>query len=153
MPHAHHVLGNWRHIRPELADGGLVHAFAGAGYHTLYTGKWHVPGTTPARFGFADTAAIPAVLLGRDRGRYIEPYREYARARGFRLLADNMENLTAGDAARLHRPGEAPCGGPRSPTRTSWRRGRRRASCSASSNARKGARSSPSAPSTPPTSR
>jgi arylsulfatase A-like enzyme len=110
MPHAHHVLGNWRHIRPELAAGGLVHAFAGAGYHTLYTGKWHVPGTTPARFGFADTAAIPAVLRGRDRGRYIEPYREYARARGFGLLADSMENLTAGDAARLHRPGEAPCG-------------------------------------------
>lgn len=110
MPHAHHVMGNWRHIHPELATDGLVHPFAEAGYHTLYTGKWHVPGTTPARLGFAAAAAIPAVVRGRDRGRYIEPYRAYAASKGYRLAPNHMENLTARDLSHLHRPGKAPCG-------------------------------------------
>ena len=110
LPHDHHVMGNWRHIRPDLAAGGLVRPFAAAGYHTLYTGKWHVPGTTPARLGFADAAAIPAVLNGLDRGRYIEAYREYATAQGYQLVPGNIENLTARDLAALHRPGKAPCG-------------------------------------------
>jgi arylsulfatase len=110
MPHNHNVTGNWRHIRPELRDDGLVHAFARAGYHTLYTGKWHVPGTTPARLGFADTAAIPAVLNGRDRGRYIEPYRAYVQAQGYELVANHIENLTPRDLAQLRQPGKAPCG-------------------------------------------
>jgi arylsulfatase len=110
MPHNHHVVGNWRHIHPGLRDDGLVHAFLDAGYHTLYTGKWHVPGTTPARLGFADTAAIPAVLQGRDRGRYIEPYREYVQAHGYQLLPNHIENLTEHDLAQLKQPGKAPCG-------------------------------------------
>jgi arylsulfatase A-like enzyme len=110
VPHAHHVTGNWRHIRPDLADGGLVHAFVDAGYHTLYTGKWHVPGTTPARLDFADTAAIPAVVRGRDRGRYIEPYRAYAESLGYRLVPNHIENLTERDVAHLRQPGKAPCG-------------------------------------------
>ncbi len=110
MPHNHHVWANWLAIRPELRDGGIAARFADAGYHTLYTGKWHVPGTTPARFGFADTAAIPAVMQGRDRGRYIEDYRAYATARGHALLPHHMENLTAPDVATLAQPGRAPCG-------------------------------------------
>jgi arylsulfatase len=113
LPHQHHVTGNWMHLRPDLRDGangGLVRAFADAGYHTLYTGKWHVPGTTPARLGFADSAAIPAVLNGRDRGRYIEPYRAYAEAQGYRLVQGHIENLTERDLAQLKRPGKAPCG-------------------------------------------
>jgi arylsulfatase A-like enzyme len=110
LPHDHHVMGNWRRIRPDLAGGGLVRPFAAAGYHTLYTGKWHVPGTTPGRLGFADASAIPAVLAGLDRGRYIEEYREYATAQGYRLVPGNIENLTAGDLEALRRPGAAPCG-------------------------------------------
>ncbi|NGN62748.1 sulfatase-like hydrolase/transferase [Streptomyces sp. A7024] len=101
MPRHHHVLGNWRAIRPDLADGGLAQAFRAAGYHTLYCGKWHVPGTTPQRMGFADTAAIPAVLNGKDRGRYIEPYRAHASGLGYDLLDDHIENLTAADAHAL----------------------------------------------------
>ncbi len=113
LPHQHHVTGNWMHIRPDLREGanrGLVQAFADAGYHTLYTGKWHVPGTTPSRLGFADQAAIPAVVNGRDRGRLIEPYRAYAEAQGYRLVPNHIENLTERDLAQLRRPGKAPCG-------------------------------------------
>lgn len=110
LPHTHHVMGNWRRIRTDLADGGLVHAFVGAGYHTVYTGKWHVPGTTPAQLGFADTAAIPAVVKGRDKGRYIEPYRAHVQALGYRLAHSEVENLTERDMAQLRRPGRAPCG-------------------------------------------
>lgn len=110
MPHNHDVTGNWRALRPELRDGGIVAAFAEGGYHTIYTGKWHVPGTTPARLGFADASAIPAVLNGRDRGRYIEDYRAYAAARGYDLLPGHIENLTAPDQAALDQPGRAPCG-------------------------------------------
>ncbi|TBL81971.1 sulfatase-like hydrolase/transferase [Paenibacillus thalictri] len=110
MPHDHHVMGNWRHIRSEIADGGLVNRFRDAGYHTMYTGKWHVPGTTPARFGFSDLAAIPAKPKGIDRGRFILEYREYAESQGYSLLPDNIENLTAADAELLKQPGKAPCG-------------------------------------------
>src|SRR5690606_16307916 len=53
-PHEHHVIGNWRALRPALRDGGAAADFAEQGYHTIYTGKWHVPGTTPARMGFQD---------------------------------------------------------------------------------------------------
>src|SRR5699024_10564987 len=52
LPHSHHVIDNWRHINPEMTDGGLVRPFSDTGYHTVYCGKWHVPGTTPERFGF-----------------------------------------------------------------------------------------------------
>lgn len=110
LPHNHHVFGNWRALRPDLRDGDLVQPFAGAGYHTLYTGKWHVPGTTPAQFGFAESVAIPAVLDGRDRGRYIEDYRAYAAAQGYALVPGNIENLTPDDVAQLRQPGAAPCG-------------------------------------------
>lgn len=112
MPRHHHVLGNWRAINPKLREAGLGAAFDAAGYHTIYTGKWHVPGTTPQRMGFRDTSAIPAVLDGRDRGRYIEPYRDYATSQGYDLVDGNIENLTARDVARLrtaHRgPAEIP---------------------------------------------
>ncbi|MBO0811795.1 MAG: sulfatase-like hydrolase/transferase, partial [Microlunatus sp.] len=101
MPRHHHVLGNWRGIRPDLADRGLGAWFAAAGYHTFYVGKWHVPGTTPERMGFADRAAIPAVIAGRDRGRYIPEYRQYATALGYRLVPGDIENLTADDHERL----------------------------------------------------
>ncbi|HEY6738361.1 MAG TPA: sulfatase-like hydrolase/transferase, partial [Actinopolymorphaceae bacterium] len=104
MPRRHHVLGNWRAIRPDLRQAGLGRAFKDAGYHTMYTGKWHVPGTTPAAMGFDDTAAIPAVLDGRDRGRYIESYREYARSHGYELVPGNIENLTLADVASLRDP-------------------------------------------------
>ncbi len=110
QPHRHHVWGNWRAIRPELREGGLVAAFADAGYHTVYTGKWHVPGTTPARLGFAESSAIPAVLDGRDRGRFIEDYRSYAAAQGYQLLPTHIENLTQRDLDALRQPGLAPCG-------------------------------------------
>lgn len=101
MPRHHHVLGNWRAIDPSLAATSIGGAFADAGYHTIYTGKWHVPGTTPARMGFVDCSAIPAVLDGRDRGRYIEAYREYATGQGHELLEGQIENLTANDVASL----------------------------------------------------
>jgi arylsulfatase len=104
MPRHHHVLGNWRGIRPDLRDQGLGRWFADAGYHTFYVGKWHVPGTDPARMGFADRAAIPAVIDGKDRGRFIPDYREYAATQGYRLLDDHIENLTAADLASLRDP-------------------------------------------------
>jgi arylsulfatase len=104
MPRHHHVLGNWRGIDPGLAGAGIARAFADAGYHTVYTGKWHVPGTTPARMGWSDTAAVPAVLDGKDRGRYIEAYRDHAVARGYDLLPGHIENLTAADLASLTDP-------------------------------------------------
>ncbi|MFC7404748.1 sulfatase-like hydrolase/transferase [Georgenia alba] len=101
MPRHHHVLGNWRAIDPRLRDAGLGTAFRDAGYHTLYCGKWHVPGTTPRRMGFRATSAIPAVLDGRDRGRYIQPYREYAGRQGYELVDGHIENLTRADVETL----------------------------------------------------
>lgn len=110
MPRHHHVASNWRSIKPELQDQGLIASFKRAGYHTIYTGKWHVPGTNPKRFHVDDASAIPAILGGKDRGRYIKPYREYAAAQGYELLPDHIENLTAGDLQKLQQPGKAPCG-------------------------------------------
>jgi arylsulfatase A-like enzyme len=110
MPHDHCGFGNWRLLRPDLRDQGLIHPFQAAGYHTIYNGKWHVPGTTPARFGFADVEAIPAVLDGQDRGRYIEDYRTYATEQGYELVPGNIENLTPSDVDQLHRPAKAPYG-------------------------------------------
>lgn len=110
MPHGHEVTGNWRSLREDLQDEGLVSNFKAAGYHTVYTGKWHVPGTTPQRFHFDDVSAIPAVIEGRDRGRYIEDYREYARAQGYKLHETHIENLTHADIGLLKRPGKAPYG-------------------------------------------
>lgn len=104
MPRHHHVLGNWRAIAPELATTGLGRVFTDAGYHTVYVGKWHVPGTTPSRMGFAGTAAIPAVLDGRDRGRYIDEYRRYATGLGYDILPDSIENLTPRDVRTLEDP-------------------------------------------------
>lgn len=110
MPRNHHTWGNWRAVRPELRDGTLVKAFGRNDYHTVYVGKWHVPGTTPERMGFKDSAAIPAVLKGRDRGRFIPDYREYARNKGYPLLEDHIENLTQNDLEQLQQPGKAPYG-------------------------------------------
>jgi arylsulfatase A-like enzyme len=110
MPHDHRGWGNWRWLREDLRDKGLVWPFARDGYHTIYNGKWHVPGTTPARMGFTDVEAVPAVLDGHDRGRYIEPYRDYATALGYEPVPGNIENLTPHDVEQLHRPGHAPYG-------------------------------------------
>lgn len=107
MPHDHHGFGNWRWLREDLRDRGLVYSFVDAGYHTIYNGKWHVPGTTPARLGFADVEATPAVLNGLDRGRYIEEYRAYVAAQGYELLPGHIENLTAVDLAQLDDPATA----------------------------------------------
>jgi len=104
MPRHHQVLGNWRGIRPDLRSAGLGSWFGEAGYHTFYVGKWHVPGTNPATMGFADQAAIPAVLHGKDRGRFIEPYREFASQHGYQLLPDHIENVTSADLANLRDP-------------------------------------------------
>jgi arylsulfatase len=103
MPRHHGVLGNWRPIEPQLRSAGVARAFADTGYHTAYTGKWHVPGTTPAAMGWAAASAIPAVLRGQDRGRYIEDYRALARDRGHDLDPDHIENLTAADIRALDR--------------------------------------------------
>lgn len=108
MPRHHGVLGNWRPIAPELAGQGLAQRFQASGYHTMYTGKWHVPGTTPERMGWVDTSAIPAVVGGRDRGRFIPDYRQYAAGRGYIFDQTHIENLTAGDIARIRRPGGKP---------------------------------------------
>lgn len=104
MPRHHHVLGNWRAIAPALRDAGLATAFRDAGYHTIYNGKWHVPGTTPARMGFADTRAIPAVIEGRDRGRVIEEYDDHLRAHGYQRAPGDLQNLTAADIATVRDP-------------------------------------------------
>ncbi|MFC5464586.1 sulfatase-like hydrolase/transferase [Lederbergia graminis] len=110
MPHEHHVMGNWRRIRPDLQDEGLIKNFKEAGYHTIYTGKWHVPGTTPSKFHFNDMSSIPAILNGRDRGRFIEPYRKYAYSKGYELVDSHVENLTKADLEKMNQPGKAPCG-------------------------------------------
>lgn len=108
MPRNHGVLGNWRPIVPELREAGLAADFRRAGYHTIYTGKWHVPGTTPAAMGWVDTSAIPAVLEGRDRGRFIPDYRDFAAGQGYRLDPAHIENLTAADIAATTGPGARP---------------------------------------------
>ncbi|MGH3662053.1 MAG: sulfatase-like hydrolase/transferase [Micromonosporaceae bacterium] len=111
MPRNHHVMGNWRQVAPELRDASIASAFGDAGYHTIYNGKWHVPGATPARMGFTDTSAIPAILDGRDRGRYIEPYREYVRSLGYPIVPHHIENLTPRDLTLIDRRAKAPmCG-------------------------------------------
>lgn len=110
MPHNHHVLANWFHIRPDLREGGFVQSFADHGYHTAYTGKWHVPGTTPERLGYRATAAIPDVLEGRDRGRYISEYRAYLESLGYPLVAANIENLTPRDLEKTTSNGRVLCG-------------------------------------------
>lgn len=109
MAGRHGVLGNWRPIVPELRDAGLARAFSDAGYHTIYTGKWHVPGTTPEEMGWADCSAIPAVVEGRDRGRYIAAYREWAERKGYRFAPGDVENLTPEDVAATTGPGSVPC--------------------------------------------
>ncbi|TVY11094.1 sulfatase-like hydrolase/transferase [Paenibacillus cremeus] len=109
-PHNHHVTGNWLHLRPDLQDAGLIKPFRDGGYHTVYCGKWHVPGTTPERFGVDDASAIPAVIKGQDRGRFILEYRDYAAGQGYKLNEKHMENLTDADIALLNQPGKAPCG-------------------------------------------
>lgn len=107
MPHNHSGYGNWRLLREDLRDQGLIHPFVDAGYHTIYNGKWHVPGTTPSRFGFADIDAIPAVLDGHDRGRYIDAYRHYVTGLGYDLVQGHIENVTHRDLEQLNRPGTA----------------------------------------------
>lgn len=101
MPRHHGVLGNWRPVETRVRGTGVAKAFADAGYHTMYTGKWHVPGTTPTEMGWAATCAIPAVVRGQDRGRYIPDYREFASRRGHVFDPDHIENLTTGDLATL----------------------------------------------------
>lgn len=101
MPRHHGVLGNWRPIEPRLRSAGFARSFADAGYYTHYNGKWHVPGTTPERMGWASSSAIPAVLNGQDRGRYIEEYRTWAAGQGYTFDAKHIENLTARDLAAL----------------------------------------------------
>lgn len=108
MPRHHRVLGNWRPIDRTERTGGLAQAFRRHGYHTLYCGKWHVPGTTPGEMGWRDAVAIPAVVEGRDRGRYIPAYRDYAAGAGYQLDPHSMENLTRGDVERIGRPGAKP---------------------------------------------
>lgn len=110
MPHDHRGFGNWRLLREDLRDQGLIHPFQAAGYHTIYNGKWHVPGSTPARFGFADVEATPAVVQGQDRGRYIQDFRDYATGLGYDLVPGHIENLTPHDVEQLRRPGKAPYG-------------------------------------------
>lgn len=110
MPHAHRVTDNWRSIREELKDEGLVKPFKNAGYHTIYTGKWHVPGTTPARMHFSESHAIPEIIDGKDRGRFIKDYRDYAGEQGYQLHPTHPENLTEADIHQLQQAGMAPCG-------------------------------------------
>lgn len=110
MPHNHHVLANWFHIHPKLRDGGFVQRFRDQGYHTAYTGKWHVPGTTPKRMGYHDCRAIPDVLDGRDRGRYISEYREFLTSLGYPLAEGNIENLTVPDLEKTTENGHVFCG-------------------------------------------
>ncbi|TDD23124.1 hypothetical protein E1294_09830 [Nonomuraea diastatica] len=104
MPRHHHVLGNWRAIDPALRDSSVASAFADAGYHTMYTGKWHVPGTTPERMGFADTSAIPSTIKGRQRGRHIPEYCDYLEGHGYHLYPGDVQNLTAADREALRDP-------------------------------------------------
>jgi len=109
-PHRHHVIGNWLAINPEFRNGGLVQLFREAGYETIYTGKWHVPGTTPEKMGFAKWSAIPAVLNGCDRGRYIEEYREYVKGVGYKLKEGHIENLTENDLTKYIKNPNVHCG-------------------------------------------
>jgi arylsulfatase A-like enzyme len=101
MPRHHGVLGNWRPVVPALRQAGLAVDFRRAGYHTIYNGKWHVPGTTPQEMGWTDTSAIPAIINGQDRGRYIPDYREYATRAGYQFDPRHIENLTADDLAAI----------------------------------------------------
>lgn len=101
MPRHHGVLGNWRPIETSLQGAGFAQAFRHAGYHTYYNGKWHVPGTTPSAMGWERASAIPPVVDGQDRGRYIDEYRTWVEARGYTLDPDHIENLTADDIAAM----------------------------------------------------
>lgn len=109
MTHKHNVAGNWRLINEKYADGDLISIFNNAGYHTSYTGKWHIPGTTPERMGFSYYNAIPDVIDGRDRGRYISEYRQYITNLGYELKPNHIENLTEKDFQAIKQEGKAPC--------------------------------------------
>ena len=103
MPRHHGVLGNWRPIEDHLRSAGVAQAFKRAGYHTAYTGKWHVPGTTPEQMGWEAHSALPAVIRGQDRGRYIPDYRDWATDRGHVFDPDHIENLTRRDLDALQK--------------------------------------------------
>lgn len=110
MANRHNVTGNWRLIDPAYEMGQLVPSFAENGYHTIYTGKWHVQGTTPEKMGFSFCNAIPVTYEERQRGRRITEYREYAAKMGYEILPESGENLTKEDKKKLRQPGKAPCG-------------------------------------------
>jgi len=107
-PDQHGVMENWRPVIPAQAGGRLVRQFTAQGYTSAYIGKWHIPGTTPAKMGFDLWDAIPSVVNGKDRGRTIPEYRDYLRDKGYSVDDINLENLTAEETHQLEIPGKAP---------------------------------------------
>jgi arylsulfatase A-like enzyme len=108
-PDKHCVIGNWRHVKPEFANGDVMGQLKSAGYYTAYTGKWHIPGTDPKKMQFDFYNAIPEVLDGKDRGRYILDYRNFLEEKGYQLESGNIENLSKGEMQQINIPNEAPC--------------------------------------------
>jgi len=108
-PDNHGVLMNWKPMKQEHSHGNFIRQFKDMGYVTTYTGKWHLPGSSPPKFGFDFFNAIPAIIEGKDRGRFIPEYHEYIKEKGYSLDID-LENLTVDDSKLLRIPGKAPCG-------------------------------------------
>ena len=109
-PDNHGVLANWRPMKPEHAHGNFIRQFRRMGYTATYTGKWHITGSTPEKFGFNFYNAIPAIIDGRDRGRAIPEYREYLKEKGYSTDNIDLENQIPEERKQLGIPGKAPCG-------------------------------------------
>ena len=101
MPRHHHVLGQLAGHQPRPARGRAGARLPGRRLPHDVLRQVARTGDDAGADELTEQVAIPAVLDGRDRGRYIEPYREYATAQGYELVEGNIENLTPADVRTL----------------------------------------------------
>ena len=107
MPRHHHVLGNWRGIAPELRERGIARAFADAGLpHPLHRQVARARARRRAGWAGPTPPRDPGRAVdGKDRGRYIEDYRDLRRpAQGYQLVPGPHREPDRGRRDRARRP-------------------------------------------------